>query len=46
MSILHQGREQMLDHIMVSRPLYGSFIAIDVHNEALADKLVGYARHM
>jgi endonuclease/exonuclease/phosphatase family metal-dependent hydrolase len=45
-SILHHGRAQMLDHIMVSRRLYSRFIAIDVHNEALGDEFVGYARHM
>jgi endonuclease/exonuclease/phosphatase family metal-dependent hydrolase len=45
-SILHHGRAQMLDHIMVTRRLYSRFIAIEVHNEALGDELVGYARHM
>jgi len=45
-SILHHGRAQMLDHIMVSRKLYSRFVEIDVHNEALGDELVGYARHM
>jgi endonuclease/exonuclease/phosphatase family metal-dependent hydrolase len=45
-SMLHHGRAQMLDHIMVSRSLYSRFIAIDVHNETLGDELVGYARHM
>jgi endonuclease/exonuclease/phosphatase family metal-dependent hydrolase len=45
-SILHHGRAQMLDHIMASRRLCSRFIAIDVHNEALGDELVGYAKHM
>jgi endonuclease/exonuclease/phosphatase family metal-dependent hydrolase len=45
-SVLHHGRSQMLDHILVSRTLYGRFVAIDIHNEALSDELVGYARHM
>jgi endonuclease/exonuclease/phosphatase family metal-dependent hydrolase len=45
-SVLHHGRAQMLDHILVSRSLYGRFMAIDVHNETLSDELVGYARHM
>ena len=45
-SILHHGRAQMLDHILVSRRLYSRFIAIEVHNETLGDELIGYARHM
>lgn len=43
-SVIHQGRPQMLDHILVSRSLYGRFETIEVHNEALADEAVGYAR--
>ncbi len=43
-SVIHQGRPQMLDHILVSRSLYGRFENIDVHNEALADEAVGFAR--
>lgn len=43
-SVIHQGRPQMLDHILVSRSLYGHFEAIEVQNEALADEAVGYAR--
>ncbi len=43
-SVIHQGRPQMLDHILVSRYLYGRFESIDVYNEALADEAVGYAR--
>lgn len=43
-SVIHQGRPQMLDHILVSRALYGRFAHIEVQNEALADEAVGYAR--
>jgi endonuclease/exonuclease/phosphatase family metal-dependent hydrolase len=39
-SIVHHGRPQMLDHVLVSRPLLGCFRAIEVHNEALGDELV------
>jgi endonuclease/exonuclease/phosphatase family metal-dependent hydrolase len=45
-SVLHHGRPQMLDHILVSRALHGRFRAIEVHNETLGDELVGYARHI
>jgi hypothetical protein len=45
-SVLHHGRPQMLDHILVSRMLHGCFRAIEVHNEALSDELIGYARHV
>jgi endonuclease/exonuclease/phosphatase family metal-dependent hydrolase len=45
-SVLHHGRPQMLDHIAVSHALHQHFRAIDVHNEALGDELVGYAKHL
>lgn len=43
-SVLHHGRPQMLDHILVSRALYGHFRGIEVHNEALGDEAVAYAK--
>ena len=43
-SVLHHGRPQMLDHILASRSLYGHFRSIEVHNEALGDEAVGYAK--
>lgn len=42
-TVIHQGRREMLDHIMVSRALLGHFQSSDIHNEALTDELVGYA---
>lgn len=45
-SVLHHGRPQMLDHIMASRSLHSRFRDIEVHNEALADELVGYGRNL
>jgi endonuclease/exonuclease/phosphatase family metal-dependent hydrolase len=45
-SVLHHGRPQMLDHIAASHSLHRHFRAIEVHNEALSDELVGYARHL
>lgn len=43
-SVLHHGRPQMLDHILVSRELFGHFDEIEVHNEALGDEAVAYGR--
>jgi endonuclease/exonuclease/phosphatase family metal-dependent hydrolase len=43
-SVLHHGRPQMLDHILASRSLYAKFRSIDVHNEALGDEAIGYAK--
>lgn len=43
-SVLHHGRPQMLDHILASRALSAHFRSIEVHNEALGDEAVGYAK--
>ncbi len=43
-SVLHHGRPQMLDHILASRSLVAYFRDIEVHNEAVPDEAVGYAR--
>ena len=37
-SLLHLGRGEMLDHIIVSRPLLGFFRNAEIHNEALPDE--------
>lgn len=42
-TVIHQGRRQMLDHILVSVRLLGHYRGSEIHNEALADELVGYA---
>jgi endonuclease/exonuclease/phosphatase family metal-dependent hydrolase len=39
-SVVHHGRPQMLDHVLVSRPLLAWFRTAEVHNEALGDELV------
>lgn len=39
-SVVHHGRPQMLDHILVSRPLLGRFRSVEIHNEALGDELI------
>jgi endonuclease/exonuclease/phosphatase family metal-dependent hydrolase len=43
-SVVHQGRPQMLDHLLASHALYGRFRGIEVHNEGLGDEAVGWAR--
>jgi endonuclease/exonuclease/phosphatase family metal-dependent hydrolase len=45
-SVLHHGRREMLDHVLSSQALHGCFRFIEIHNEALSDELLGYARHM
>ncbi|MFO1152590.1 MAG: endonuclease/exonuclease/phosphatase family protein [Rhodospirillales bacterium] len=39
-SVVHHGRPQMLDHILVSRTLLARYRTFEVHNEALGDELV------
>lgn len=41
-SVMHHGAPQMLDHVLVSRPLLAYYQAVEIHNEALEDELVGY----
>lgn len=43
-SILHHGRPQMVDYILASYAAYGRLHAIEIHNEALGDEAVGYAK--
>ncbi len=43
-SILHHGRAEMLDHILVSRSVLAHFRTIEVHNETLSDELVAYGK--
>jgi endonuclease/exonuclease/phosphatase family metal-dependent hydrolase len=42
-SIIHQGRAQMLDHVLLSRGLMSFYRGAEIHNEGLEDELVGYA---
>ena len=39
-SVVHHGRPQMLDHLLVSRPLLAWYRGVEIHNEALGDELV------
>jgi len=43
-SVLHHGRPQMLDHILVSHALHGAFRSLEIHNEVIGDEAVGFAR--
>lgn len=38
-SVIHGGRPQMLDHILVSQPLLAWYRSGEIHNEALGDEL-------
>jgi endonuclease/exonuclease/phosphatase family metal-dependent hydrolase len=39
-SVVHHGRPQMLDHILVSRSLLAWVRGVEIHNEALGDELI------
>lgn len=43
-TVIHHGRPLMLDHILVSQTLLGWFRQLEIHNEALGDELIGYAK--
>jgi endonuclease/exonuclease/phosphatase family metal-dependent hydrolase len=43
-TIIHAGRHQMLDHILVSRSLLARYQTMEIHNEALGDELTAYAQ--
>ncbi|MCP1337756.1 endonuclease/exonuclease/phosphatase family protein [Futiania mangrovi] len=40
-SVRHAGRPLLLDHILASRPLAAAVEAVEIHNHALGDELVG-----
>jgi len=43
-TIIHHGRPEMVDHMLASHALYGHFRSIEIHNEALGDEAIGYAK--
>lgn len=43
-SVIHHGQRVTLDHILLSRPLLGSLVGCEIHNETLGDELVSPAR--
>ena len=40
-SVIHHGRPQALDHILVTRALLARFKSVEIHNEALVDEAAG-----
>ncbi len=42
-TVIHHGRPEMLDHILVSQDLFGCYRHTEIHNEAIDDELVGHA---
>jgi endonuclease/exonuclease/phosphatase family metal-dependent hydrolase len=42
-SVVHAGRNLMLDHLLVSRRLLACCRNVEIHNEGLEDEVVGYA---
>lgn len=42
-SLLHQGRGEMLDHLMVSRQLLAYYDHTEIHNEILHDESIAFA---
>ncbi len=38
-SVVHGGRKQMLDHVLVSQALFARYQHVEIHNEKLADEL-------
>ena len=39
-SVVHHGRPQMLDHVLVSRAMLAWYRSMEVHNEALGDEMI------
>lgn len=39
-STIHHGRAQMVDHILISRPLLGAVRGLEIHNETLGDEAI------
>ena len=42
-SFLHRGRKNMLDHLMVSRPMLAHYKGAEIHNELLHDESIAFA---
>lgn len=41
-TLIHNGRKQMLDHMLVSPALLADFDSLEVHNETLGDELIAH----
>ena len=42
-SLIHQGRGEMIDHILFSRPMLGQHRHREIHNEVLHDESIAFA---
>lgn len=42
-SLIHQGRGEMIDHLLVSRPLLTYYEHTEIHNEILHDESIAFA---
>jgi predicted extracellular nuclease len=42
-SLIHQGRGEMIDHILFSRPLLAHYRTTEVHNEVIHDESIAFA---
>ena len=42
-TLLHQGQGELIDHMLVSRPLLGCYRGSEIHNELLHDESVAFA---
>ncbi|MBN2134947.1 MAG: endonuclease/exonuclease/phosphatase family protein [Acidobacteria bacterium] len=42
-SLIHMGRGEMIDHILVSRPMIAYYSHTEIHNELLHDESVSFA---
>jgi predicted extracellular nuclease len=42
-SLIHQGRGEMIDHILFSRPMLGQYRHTEIHNEVLHDESIAFA---
>jgi endonuclease/exonuclease/phosphatase family metal-dependent hydrolase len=42
-TVIHRGRQLMLDHFLVTRPLLGVFRGMEIHNETLGDEQAAFA---
>lgn len=42
-SLIYQGRREMIDHLLVSRSMIGSYRSSEVHNETVHDESIAFA---
>jgi endonuclease/exonuclease/phosphatase family metal-dependent hydrolase len=42
-TLFHHGRGNLLDHMLVSRPMMASFMVAEIHNELIHDESIAFA---